>query len=163
MDTGQDRTTRFRKQAVPAVLFFALVGLMFIDRPNWAVSPPARVWTRLEVPKDHNFAVSIESPLSAQRGGYLLVSGWAVAATPVVRVATIEVYVDGVLAGTTADFLARPDIAANFGRADAEMSGWQCVVAMGARSAGQHELLLNVIGSDGKRELAVTRSLTIVE
>src|SRR5262245_37738702 len=104
MDTDHDRTTRLRKQAVPAVLFLALLGFTFVERPNWAVPPAPRALTKLEVPKHRSFAASIESPLSAQRGGYLLLNGWAVPASPAVRVVKVEAYIDGALAGATADF-----------------------------------------------------------
>lgn|SRR5262249_54483375 len=163
MNTAQSRMTGLRKQAVPAVLFLALLGFTFVERPNWTVPPAPRAWTKLEVPKGRSFAASIESPLSAQRGGYLLLNGWAVAASPAVRVVKVEAYIDGELAGATADFIARPDIAANFGRHDAVMSGWQCVVSIGARNPGKHELQLQVTGSDGNAEVVATKSLAIVE
>lgn len=163
MDTTQGKFTRFGQRVVPAVLFFALIGLAFVGRPNWCVPPPPRVWTRLEVPKDRSFIASIESPLNAQRGGYLAVYGWTAAASPAVHVAKVEIYVDGTLTGATEDFIARPDITANFDRPGLPASGWRSVIAVGNRKAGEHQLQLAAISSDGKREIALTRSFTIVE
>jgi hypothetical protein len=163
MDTAQDKFTRFGQHAVPAVLFFTLIGLAFVGRPNWSVPPPPRVWTKLEVPNDRSFVAAIESPLNAQRGGYLAVYGWTAATAPGVRVTKIEINIDGTLAGATEDFIARPDITANFGRPGLETSGWRYVIAIGNRTAGEHQLQLAAISSDGKREIALTRSFTIVE
>ncbi|MCI0353112.1 MAG: hypothetical protein L0Z53_27145 [Acidobacteriales bacterium] len=150
-------------QAVPAILFVGLLAFTFVDKPNWSVPPPPRVWVREQVPQDRAFIGSIESPLKAQPGAYLLVYGWAAATSPNVRAAKVEIYIDGALAGATTDFMPRADIAGNFGRPDFGMSGWQCVVPVGDLKPGPHELQLGVLGSDGTGARVVTRSLTIVE
>lgn len=163
MDTDQERTTGFRKQFVPAALFFALLALTFVDKTSWTVPPPPRVWTKLEVPKDRAFVAAIESELTGQRGGFLMVRGWAAAASPEIRVAKVELYVSGALACTTTDFVARPDIASNFGRPDFAMSGWQCVISTKQLQAGEHDLELRLLGSNGTEEHMAEVKLRIVE
>lgn len=159
----QNRVASFRMQAVPAMLFVGLLAFTFTDKPNWSVPPPPRVWVRMEVPKNQAFVASVESPMKGQLGGYLQVYGWAAATSPNVRVTKVEIYIDGVLAGATSDFLPSPDIAANFARPDFGVGGWQCVVPLSNLKPGQHELQLSVLGSDGTVDRIVTRSLTIVE
>ena len=162
VSTDTNRTI-FRAQLVPAILFIALVGLTFVDKPNWTVPPPPRVWTKLEVPTDRAFVAAIESPLISQHGGYLLVNGWAAATSPGIRVTRVELYANGALLAATTDFVARPDIAANFARPDFEMSGWQCVISTKQLNAGEHVLELRLIASNGTAENMPAAKLRIVE
>jgi hypothetical protein len=150
------------RHLVPAVLFFLLVSLVFLKKPNWGDPPPPRVWTKLQVPPDAFFG-AMESPAVAQAGGYLPLNGWAAAASPDVRVVKVEILLNGIVLATIEEFGYRPDVAAAFGRPDFLASGWRCVISTKRLKPGDYKLELRLIGSNGNSEIAVTKSLAIVE
>jgi hypothetical protein len=164
-DVSQERARRLSVVALlPPLLFVSLLGLTLSSRANWRVPPPAHVGgMRLQVPDNPPFLGSIDTPLEAQTGSYLLIAGWAAATRPGQHLAAVELYIDGRLAERTTEFFSRVDVAAAYSRPDFGLSGWRCVLPPMRLEPGQHVLDMRVVTAGSPSVSLMTAQLRILE
>jgi hypothetical protein len=139
------------------------VGLTCSSRTNWRVPPVQIAGPLLTIPAHTRFLGSIDTPLEAQAGSYLVVGGWAAATTPGQHLAAVELYINGRLAERTTEFSPRGDVAAAYARPDFELSGWRCVLPTTGLKPGQYELDMRVVTSDRESVSLTSDQLRILE
>lgn len=98
-----------------------------------------------------NAITCIDTPVSGLRAksSTLTVSGWAISNNPV---KTINVYVDGVLKGSTTNLLPRPDVKQVYSQyKNAGMSGYNMQINIADLAAGNRILKVEQVASDGSK------------
>src|SRR6185437_5693167 len=115
----------------------------FVDRSHYQAAPDHPSGIRFEIDEP----VLVEGGALAIVSGELRIAGWALHSA---GIASIEVHMDGELAGAAYHGMPRPDVAAaNPGVAGAADCGYLFTIARDLLGSGDHEIVLRVRAKTG--------------
>jgi hypothetical protein len=91
----------------------------------------------------------------------LLVAGWVADPTDGAPLSNVKVYIDGTSIGTPTLGLARPDVAAAYGKTAYTNSGYQLVYSVASLSPGTHAVTVVAIDSGGRSTTLGPLTITV--
>jgi hypothetical protein len=149
-----------RKFVLPLLATAGLISLLFQGKPNWETLPQRAANTKRlavpPVPKDQLVFGSIDNhderwQVHGKYDSVMETYGWVASTRADDPVKTVDLLVDGQVVATAPISFPRPDIAADYGRPDFNMSGWRTFIPLQGIPAGEHKLGLQATTASGKK------------